>query len=93
MSNIATALKIAEASKKSITDPMVLAMAQQFLITAVGTDNPSDDILTALYQYSGILSAVTAHEITEIFLTEDEYNSMADEIAEFDNLERDILGE
>jgi hypothetical protein len=94
MSNIANAIKIADASKEAVTHPLVMFQAKQMMDTILGENViPSEEILRALFKYSSILSATTASRVTEVLLTESEMESMMDDIHEIETIGRDVLGE
>jgi hypothetical protein len=94
MSDIITAIKIQEATKESLHDPMVMLTAQMLVQEITGSDEmPSDEIIRALFRYSSLLSANVATRITSILMTESQFSSMCDEIEEFDKIGKEVLGE
>jgi hypothetical protein len=93
MSNIATAIKIQQATHDGIHDEETMYEARELLNNLTGGEMPSDEIIKALYRYSASLSANVATRITSILLTENEFDLMCDEIREFEQMEQDVLGE
>ena len=94
MSDIATALKIAEASKEAVHNPIVMGMGKLFLEVATGSEEmPSDEVLEALYKYSAVLSSVCATIISEVLLTESQLDDMLADIQMFEDIEKEVLGE
>ena len=88
MSSITTAMKIAEATKDSITDfECMMAAAQIFKLA------PSEEMKDLLFKYSAILSANVSTRVTSILMTESDFNAMVDEVQMFDEIERNVLGE
>jgi hypothetical protein len=94
MSNISTALKIADASKTAVNHPVVLMQAKEMMDTILGEGIiPNENIMRALFRYSALLSATTASKVTEVLLTESELDSMMDDIQELETIGRDVMEE
>ena len=92
MSDIVTAMKIADASKEAMTDFNVMMAAAEVYKTAM--NNPTDEEMQHLiFKYSALLTANVTTRITSILMTESEFNSMVDEVQMFDEIERNVLGE
>jgi hypothetical protein len=49
-----------------------------------------NDFARALFEYSALLSSLTATLVTNVLLTESEMDAMINDIKEFDNLGKDI---
>lgn len=93
MSNISTALQIAEASKNAVNNPFVMMAAKQMLTEILGNDElPSDKVIRALYKYSAILSSATASHVTDVLMSESELDTMLDSIKEFEDMSDEITG-
>lgn len=88
MSSITTAMKIAEATKDSITDLECMFAAAEIFKLA-----PSEEMKDLLFKYSAILSANVSTRVTSILMTESDFNAMVDEVQMFDEIERNVLGE
>ena len=84
---IALATEIAEASKNSMVDFEVMMLASKIFHLA-----PSDEMSDLLFKYSGTLTAHVATRITNILMSESDFNDMVDEVQMFDEIERDVLG-
>ena len=92
MSDIVTAMKIADASKEAMTDFNVMMAAAEIYKSAM--NNPTDEEMQHLiFKYSAILTANVSTRITSILMTESDFNSMVSEVEMFDEIERNVLGE
>lgn len=92
MSDVATALRIQEATKDSMFAPEIMFTAAQLYQTAL--HNPSEDELQELvFKYSALLSAHVATRVTSILLTESQFDQMINDINEFDKIAKDVLSE
>ena len=86
---IITALKLQEATKEAVHDPMVMEMAAGlFQARNIVSD---EDFAKALYQYSALLSSLTTTLATNVLLTEEQMDAMINDIKEFDELGKDVL--
>jgi len=86
---IVTAIKLQEATKEAVHDPMVMEMAAGlFQARNIVSD---EDFAKALYQYSALLSSLTTTLATNVLLTEEQMDAMVSEIKEFDELGKDVL--
>jgi hypothetical protein len=85
---IVTAIKLQETTKEAVHDPMVMEMAAHLFHARNVMDD--EDFAKALYQYSAMLSALTTTLATTVLLTEEEIDTMASEIKEFEQLGKDI---
>ena len=92
MSDIVTAMKIADASKDAMTDFNVMLAAAELYKASL--NNPTDEEMQHLiFKYSAILTANVTTRITSILMTESDFNSMVSEVEMFDEIERNVLGE
>ena len=84
----ATALAVAEASKQALHDDGTVSMAKWLL------DNKDsitqEEMMKELFHFSTHLAALTAHLVTSVLLTEEQMNAMMDEIAEFEELGKEM---
>lgn len=85
---ISTALAIADATKHAVHNDMVMDMAA--LIVENHNDLDKNELVHLLFQYSAMLSAVTASLVTEACLTESQLNDMLDTIKEMDEMGKDF---
>lgn len=88
MSNISTAIAIQEAAKEAMYSEYVMQSARDFVETLV--DQPSDHHIKMLFKYSSMLSAAVAARLTEVLMTESEFNAMMLEINEMESLGNQI---
>ena len=92
MSDIITAMKVAEASQDGMTSLHVMMAAAELYKTAL--NNPSaEEMQELIFKYSATLSASVATRVTHVLLTESQINAMAEQIDEFDQIAKDVLGE
>ncbi len=86
---IVTAIKLQEATKEAVHDPMMMEMASHlFRARNIVSD---DEFVKALFDYSSLLSALTVTLATNVLLTEEQMDAMINEIKEFDELGKDVL--
>jgi len=86
---IVTAIKLQEATKEAVHDPMMMEMAANlFQARNVVSDN---DFAEILYQYSALLASLTTTLATNVLLTESELDEMISSIKEFEQLGKDVL--
>lgn len=92
MSDIITAMKVAEASQDGMTSLHVMMAAAELYQTALR--NPTaEEMQDLIFKYSATLSASVATRVTHVLMTEEQINSMAEQIDMFDQIEKDVLGE
>jgi hypothetical protein len=85
---LATALAIQEATSEAVHEEMVMDMAS--MLYHHRNDMSGEDFAKALFQYSAMLSSVTATLVTQTLLTEDQLDAMLNDINEFDKIGKDI---
>ena len=90
MSGIAQAHEIAEACKDSMMDFEVMTLAAEIVKTA--SDLSVEDLSNLMFKYSGTLTANVATRVTNILMSESEFNAMVDDVQMFDEIEREVLG-
>ena len=88
MSDIVTAMKIADASKEGMTDLKVMMAAAEIYKLA-----PSEEMQDLIFKYSAILTASVSTHVTSVIMTESQFNNMVAEVEMFDEIERNVLGE
>ena len=88
MSNISTALAIADATKQGMYSKEVKDSAYE-LIKAFSEFDEFDEVVDALFKYSATLSACVSTAVTNVFLTESQFAAMMSEINELEDLGRD----
>ena len=85
---LATALAIQEATSEAVHEDVVMDMAS--MLYHHRDEMSGEDFARALFQYSAMLSSVTATLVTQALLTEDQLNAMISDINEFDKIGKDI---
>jgi len=84
----ATALAVAEASKEALHSPDVVSAVKYIL------ENKNilseEEMLREMFVYSTHLTALTAHLVTSALLTAEQMNAMMEEIAEFEELGKEM---
>ena len=84
----ATALAIAEASKEALHSPDVVSAVNYIL------ENKNilseEEMMREMFVYSTHLTALTAHLVTSVLLTEEQFDAMLDEVREFDELGKEM---
>jgi hypothetical protein len=88
MSNISTALAIQGATKEAMYSEYVMEHARDFVEALVGEVN--DQQIKLLFKYSSVLSAAVASKLTEVLMTESDFNSMMSEINEFEEISKTV---
>ena len=88
MSNISTALAIADATKQGVYSKEVKDSAYE-LIKAFSEFDEFDEVVDALFKYSATLSACVSTAVTNVFLTESQFAAMIAEIDEVEGLVND----
>lgn len=96
MSDVITAMKIAEASKEAVHDEMIMEKARQ-VIAGVGNYSSDMDIresdIRLLFEYSAMLASATATYVSHAILGDEGFDAMANSVDEFDQIARDVYGE
>ena len=88
MSNISTAIAIADATKQGMYSKEVKDSAYEFLKTLTEYDE-FEEIVNALFRYSATLSACVSTAVTNVLLTESQFAAMIAEINEVENMGND----
>ena len=84
----ATALAIAEASKQALHSDEVVSAVKYILENKnILTEQ---EMLREMFVLSTHLTALTAHLVTSVLLTEEQMDAMMNEIAEFDELGKEM---
>ena len=92
MSSILSALQVAEASNQAIFSENNLQAAADF-ISEFCSEFDREKAVQALFRYSADLTANTATRVTMVLMSESEFSAVCDQIREFDQIEKDVLGE
>ena len=95
MSNIATAIAIAEATQEAVHDNMVMEMARD-LLAGLTNKTPSEftnDEMSLVFKYSATLASATATYVSSAILGNNNFDNMVESVQEFENMERDVFGE
>jgi len=91
---IATAIKIQQATQFAVTDHETMSMARDIALElADGDRNKLERIAELMFMYSAHLASATATAVTFAILPETDFNSMVDEIREFDTLTQQVESE
>lgn len=86
------ALEIQEATHAAVFDERVMAQAQMLL--AVSQMNPDTETMTKIiFGYSSMLAATVANNVTQVLMTEQEFEQMVNEINEFQEIAESVLGD
>lgn len=86
------ALQIQEAAHAAVFDERIMAQAQ--MILSVSQMNPDSETMTKLiFSYSSLLASMTASNVTQVLLTEEEFEKMVNEINEFQEIAESVLGD
>ena len=88
MSNISTAIAIADATKQGMYSQEVKDSANEFFKALFEYDELTE-IVDALFKYSATLSACVSTAVTNVFLTESQFAAMIAEINEVEDLVND----
>jgi hypothetical protein len=88
MSNISTAIAIADATKQGMYSQEVKDSAYE-LIKAFSEFDEFDEVVDALFKYSATLSACVSTAVTNVFLTESQFAAMIAEINEVESMGND----
>lgn len=84
----ATALAVAEASKEALHSPDVVSAVKYILENKNILSD--EEMLREMFVYSTHLTALTAHLVTSALLTAEQMNAMMEEIAEFEELGKEM---
>jgi hypothetical protein len=88
---ISTALELVDATKDSIFDEDIMAMAGE--LHTRRNELPDEIFAKYIFMYSSALSAKVADKITKILLTKEQLSDLVATIDEMDNLTETILEE
>lgn len=84
----ATALAVAEASKEALHSPDVVSAVKYILENKNILSD--EEMLREMFVYSTHLTALTAHLVTSALLTAEQMDAMMEEIAEFEELGKEM---
>lgn len=95
MSDIITAIKIADVTKMAVLDPEIKQLAEILLsdITGLDVENFNDNYMDMLYIYSAIVASTTATLVAEAILGKEDFDKMYNDIMEFESIKKEVLGE
>jgi hypothetical protein len=85
---IATAIAVQQATAEAVHDEMTMGIASHLFHAR--NEMSDNDFARALFEYSALLSSLTATLVTNVLLTEDQMDAMISDIKEFDELGKDI---
>lgn len=89
---IIKAMEISEAVQEAVFDEAVKGQAMMLVaLNEMGADK--DTFMKALFAYSALLSATVGDKVTKILLSEEDLETMLNEINEFADLTDSVLGE
>ncbi len=89
---IIKAMEIAQAVEASVFDENVRGQAQMLLaLHEMKADN--ETFIKAIFAYSACLASVCGDKVTKVLLDENDFDKMLNEIEEFQELEKGVLGE
>jgi len=96
MSDIITAIKIAEASKEAVHDERIMEMARD-LIAGIGKYSSHEDIrdsdIEMIFRYSAMLTSATATLVSHAILGDEQFDAMAESVDEFDAIGKSVFDE
>ena len=78
MSNANTAYAVSEATRLAMFDETITESAAEFLFNY--TEMTMDEMIQALFNYSSLLSSITASNVTGVFMTNTEIQDMMDDV-------------
>jgi len=84
---LATAIALQNATQEAVHDPMVMEFAADVFQSRYLSD---DEFAKKLYQYSAMLSSLTATLATSVLLTENQMDEMISSIKEMDALTKEV---
>lgn len=85
---LSTALAIQTATQEAVMDEGIMDFAS--MIYHNRNEMSSDEFAKAMFQYSALLSSLTATLVTTVCLTESQLDDMIDTIKEFEELGKDV---
>lgn len=85
---IATAIAIQDATQEAVHNQMSMDLASHLFHAR--NEMSDNDFARALFEYSAMLSSLTATLVTNALLTEEQMNAMISDIKEFEELGKDI---
>lgn len=89
---IIKAMEIAEAVESAVFDETVKAQAQMLVaFHTMGADEAS--FMKALFAYSALLSATTGDKVAKVLISENDFDTMIDEIKEYSEIAEGIINE
>jgi predicted esterase len=89
---IIKAMEIAEAVEGAVFDEGVMANAKMLMaLHTMGADE--ETFMKAIFAYSAMLSATVGDKVTKVLISENDFDKMLNEIQEFQELEKGVLGE
>jgi hypothetical protein len=91
MSSISKAYELAEAGKEAMTSFDVMVQAANIVKNA--NTLSEQELIDLMFKYSGTLTAAVASRVTNVLMSESDFDSMCADIQMFDEIEKDVLGE
>lgn len=85
---IATAIAIQDATQEAVHNQMSMDLASHLFHAR--NEMSDNDFARALFEYSAMLSSLTATLVTNALLTEEQMDAMISDIKEFEELGKDI---
>ena len=85
---IATAIAIQDATQEAVHNQMSMDLASHLFHAR--NEMSDNDFARALFEYSAMLSSLTATLVTNALLTEEQMDAMISDIKEFEKLGKDI---
>lgn len=85
---IATAIAIQDATQEAVHNQMSMDLASHLFHAR--NEMSDNDFARALFEYSALLSSLTATLVTNALLTEEQMDAMISDIKEFEELGKDI---
>ena len=85
---IATAIAIQDATQEAVHNQMSMDLASHLFHAR--NEMSDNDFARALFEYSAMLSSLTATLVTNALLTEEQMEAMISDIKEFEELGKDI---
>ena len=85
---IATAIAIQDATQEAVHNQMSMDLASHLFHAR--NEMSDNDFARALFEYSAMLSSLTATLVTNALLTKEQMDAMISDIKEFEELGKDI---
>ena len=85
---IATAIAIQDATQEAVHNQMSMDLASHLFHAR--NEMSDNDFVRALFEYSAMLSSLTATLVTNALLTKEQMDAMISDIKEFEELGKDI---